>query len=150
LRACILPIFRATPATQKTDGELPAEYVSSSLAQQSQVWCSFAHVVWQFLYIFCALQPKTSIKKNQNMQNITLIEFCLLGYDAMSSIEIQLCSGGWCHLPLEGRRISWARNQHESMWQAGWFLARLIFYPEDFFLNFAWLSADYTVSYPRR
>jgi hypothetical protein len=33
----LLPIFRPTPATQKTDGELPAEYVSSSLAQQSQV-----------------------------------------------------------------------------------------------------------------
>jgi hypothetical protein len=33
----LLPIFRPAPATPKTDGELPAEYVSSSLAQQSQV-----------------------------------------------------------------------------------------------------------------
>jgi hypothetical protein len=33
----LLSILRPTPASQKTDGELPAEYVSSSLAQQSQV-----------------------------------------------------------------------------------------------------------------
>ncbi|PNF23220.1 Hepatocyte growth factor-regulated tyrosine kinase substrate, partial [Cryptotermes secundus] len=34
--ACFEAFNKATPATQKTDGELPAEYVSSSLAQQSQ------------------------------------------------------------------------------------------------------------------
>lgn len=34
--ACYDTLNKPTPASQKTDGELPAEYVSSSLAQQSQ------------------------------------------------------------------------------------------------------------------
>jgi len=34
--ACYDALNKPTPASQKTDGELPAEYVSSSLAQQSQ------------------------------------------------------------------------------------------------------------------
>ncbi|GFG32819.1 hypothetical protein Cfor_06323 [Coptotermes formosanus] len=34
--ACYETLNKPTPASQKTDGELPAEYVSSSLAQQSQ------------------------------------------------------------------------------------------------------------------
>jgi hypothetical protein len=69
--------------------------------------------------------------------------------------------GGTCRLHLQGRRISRARSQRESRWQAEppeqsrachlfspGFLALLIFDPEDggdmFFRNVGWLSTDYT------
>jgi hypothetical protein len=48
---------------------------------------------------------------------------------------------------LQGRKISWARNQRESRWQA-----ELCFDPEDggdiFLRNVGWPSRDYTALYP--
>jgi hypothetical protein len=60
---------------------------------------------------------------------------------------------GTYRLHLQGRRISQARNQRESMWQADPMLG-LFFNPEDggdiVLRNVGWLSTEYTALYPRR
>jgi hypothetical protein len=44
-----------------------------------------------------------------------------------SPLSVNQHFGGTYRLHLQGRKISQARNQRESRWQAGWFLAWLIF-----------------------
>jgi hypothetical protein len=62
-----------------------------------------------------------------------------------SPLKVNWRFGGTCRLHLQGRKISRARNQRESRWQAD---------PEDggdmFLRNVGWNSTDYTASYPRR
>jgi hypothetical protein len=69
-----------------------------------------------------------------------------------SPLRINRHFGGTCHLYLQGRRISQARNQATSF-HAG-FLLGLFFDPEDggdmFFRNVGWLSANCTALCPRR
>jgi hypothetical protein len=45
-------------------------------------------------------------------------EFCLRDIMSFSPLKYDLRFGGTCRLHLQGRRISRARNQHESTWQA--------------------------------
>jgi hypothetical protein len=58
------------------------------------------------------------------------------------------------HLHLQCQRINRARNHPENMWQVELCLFPLFFHPEQkgnmFLRNVVWLSADYTVLYPRR
>jgi hypothetical protein len=78
--------------------------------------------------------------------------------------DITLCSplkvnrrfGGTYRLHLQGRNISWARNQEALLatcFHVG-FLLGLFFDPEDggdvFLRNVSWLSTDYTALHPRR
>jgi hypothetical protein len=58
-----------------------------------------------------------------------------------SLLRVNRRFGGTYCLHLQGRRISWARSQHESRWQDG---------GDMFFRNVGWLSMDYTELYPRR
>lgn len=87
LRACVvislaikilLPIFRPTSTSQKTDGELPAEYVSSSLAQQSQVWYSVVHMLYSNFSLSFSAHYNPNMKRSQNMH---IIMFGLLEPD---------------------------------------------------------------------
>jgi hypothetical protein len=61
-----------------------------------------------------------------------------------SLLSVIQCFGETCRLRLQGRRISRARNQCESRWQAE---LGLFFDPEDggdmFLWNVGWLSVDY-------
>jgi hypothetical protein len=65
-----------------------------------------------------------------------------------SPLKVNWRFGGTCHLHLQGRRITRARNQRDSRWEAE------LFDPEDggdmFLWNVGWLSADYMAFYPRR
>jgi hypothetical protein len=75
-----------------------------------------------------------------------------------SPLRVNRCFGGTCRLHFHGRRVSQARNQHEtgtkqSRLFAGFFLD-LLFNTEDggnmFLWNVGWLSPDYRALYLRR
>jgi hypothetical protein len=77
-----------------------------------------------------------------------------------SPLNVNRRFGGTYRLHLQGRKISSARNQRESRWQAELlslppaFLLIIFFHPEDggdmLLRNVGWLSTDYTALYPRR
>jgi hypothetical protein len=76
-----------------------------------------------------------------------------------SPLKVNRRFGGTRRLYLQGRRISRARNQSESRWQAelffhAGFLLGLFYDPEDggdmFFRKVGWLSTGYAALYPRR
>jgi hypothetical protein len=101
-----------------------------------------------------------------------LVRFEVLAVEAMkgsifwhikpcSPSKVNWCFGGTCCHYLQGQRISQARNQRESRWQAeqpptfdASFLFGLFFDPEDgtdmFLQNVSRLSTDYMILYPRR
>jgi hypothetical protein len=65
---------------------------------------------------------------------------------SFSPLRVNGSFGGKCHFHLQGRRISQARNQYESRWQA--ILAQLILRPEDagdmFLRNVGYISESRT------
>jgi hypothetical protein len=70
-------------------------------------------------------------------------------------LSVNRCFGEIYRLRLQGRKISWARNQRESRLQALPHIASIFsFNPEyggDMFLrNVGWHWTDYTALYPRR
>jgi hypothetical protein len=72
-----------------------------------------------------------------------------------SLLKVNWHFGGTYCLHLRGRRISQARNQRESRWQAEPLVATSLFFnPEDvgnmFLQNVGWRSTDYMALYPRR
>jgi hypothetical protein len=94
------------------------------------------------------LNAYTSVRTHSKLYSATIVhhflEFEVVTAVAMKSYvfcDIAPCSplkvnrrfGGTFRFHLQGRRISWVRNQPESMWQAEprsrWFLAQIIIRP---------------------
>jgi hypothetical protein len=111
--------------------------------------CIVGHVlVTRGLFNF---KERKSVTGRTVERNVEREEFCIKnGIILQSSIfwNITPCSpldvnrrfGGTYHLHPQGRRISQARNQRESMWQAPFIFYLISFQYISFFLLFSFLS----------
>jgi hypothetical protein len=90
-------------------------------------------------------------KYRRNYKLINRGDYYLWDITPCSPLKVKRRFGRTYRLHLQVRRISRARNQRESRWQAELYS---FFDPEDggdmLLRNVCWISTDYTALYPRR